>query len=203
MDKSLRKGAVVVFGCLLFLNTAHLLAARAQSAQGDVVDEMNFARQQPGAYAQSLIGDAKALRIAAAQDDDAGAFDEAVVFLKRQPPLPPLRSDEALARAALAHAEFQGPEGSIGHGGPNDESFDERLHRYGVWAGAMAENISYGFRDPREVVRQLIVDSGVPDRGHRENIFNPEFRVAGAACAPHKVYGSMCVIDFIDAPLRR
>jgi len=67
----------------------------------------------------------------------------------------------------------------------------------------MAEDISYGYASPREVVLQLIVDSGVPGRGHRNNIFNPVFRQAGVACGPHRVYGAMCVVDFAGTMLRR
>jgi hypothetical protein len=42
----------------------------------------------------------------------------------------------------------------------------------------------------------LIVDQGVPNRGHRRIIFCPDFTVAGAARGPHARYGAMCVIDF-------
>ncbi len=67
----------------------------------------------------------------------------------------------------------------------------------------MAEDISYGYSTPSEVVRQLIVDSGVPGRGHRDNIFNPVLRSAGVACGPHPAYGAVCVVDFTGALMRR
>ncbi len=201
MGKSFCKGAAVL-SCCVFVVTVLAAVARAQSVESGVLDELNFARQTPGAYAQSLLRDAALLRAEAAKDDDAGAFDEAVDFLRKQGPLPPLRGDDALAGAALAHAQTQGQEGSLGHD-TDTESFDERLERLGVKAAVVAENISYGFTNPRDVVRQLIVDAGVPDRGHRDIIFNPELRVAGVGCAPHKIYGSMCVVDFADAPTRR
>lgn len=71
-----------------------------------------------------------------------------------------------------------------------------RVNRYGGWEKAIAENISYGPSGARDIVVSLIVDDGVPGRGHRQNIFNPDFRAAGTACGPHAVYGTMCVIDF-------
>jgi uncharacterized protein YkwD len=72
-----------------------------------------------------------------------------------------------------------------------------------MWAGMAAENISYGYDDPAGVVRQLIVDSGVPNRGHRANIFSAGYQAAGVGCARHAVYGAMCVIDFAGAIVRR
>ena len=52
-------------------------------------------------------------------------------------------------------------------------------------------------------MRQLIVDSGVPNRGHRLNIFSRGYQAAGVGCARHSVYGAMCVIDFAGAIVQR
>jgi uncharacterized protein YkwD len=70
------------------------------------------------------------------------------------------------------------------------------MGRYGQWIGFAGENIYYGARDARGIVCGLIVDSGVSGRGHRKNLFNPAFAVAGVACGPHASYGAMCVMDF-------
>jgi uncharacterized protein YkwD len=59
-----------------------------------------------------------------------------------------------------------------------------------------AENITYGRHSAREIVLALIVDDGVHGRGHRKNIFNPTYDVAGAAYGPHARFGSVCSIDF-------
>jgi uncharacterized protein YkwD len=70
------------------------------------------------------------------------------------------------------------------------------MARFGKWSGRAGENIDYGQHDARGTVVRLIVDAGVSGRGHRKNIFNSTFRVAGAAAGYHATYGSMCVIDF-------
>jgi uncharacterized protein YkwD len=120
----------------------------------------------------------------------------------RQTPLPPLRADDRLAASALAHVAEQGPVGAVGHDSENGEAFDERIRRHGVEAESSAENIAYGPRDAADVVRELIIDSGVPDRGHRRNIFHAEFQSAGVTCGSHRDYDTMCVMDFAGAPLR-
>jgi uncharacterized protein YkwD len=47
-------------------------------------------------------------------------------------------------------------------------------------------------------VIMLVIDDGVPDRGHRRNLFNDQFQVAGAAIGPHRAYGEMTVVDLAD-----
>jgi uncharacterized protein YkwD len=46
------------------------------------------------------------------------------------------------------------------------------------------------------VVIGLLVDDGVPSRGHRHNILSADARFAGVGCGHHTEYGTMCVIDF-------
>ena len=87
----------------------------------------------------------------------------------------------------------------------------DRLARYGQIQHTAGENIDYGNTDPVIIILQLIIDDGgtnyeisfsililvkVPNRGHRTNIYNPQFRVVGIALGPHKVYGHSCCMDF-------
>jgi len=163
------------------------LAARLDEA---VLDELNFARARPAEYARELRRDLH-------RSDDPAAVEEAIRFLERQAALPPLDSDRRVAAAARQHAQAQGGRGDVGHGAAG--GLGQRLRDQGVWAGLSAENISYGFDDARDVVRQLIIDSGVPGRGHRRNIFATGYQLVGVACGPHRAYGFMCVIDFAGA----
>jgi uncharacterized protein YkwD len=182
-------------GSLLLSPAAH--AARLDDA---VLDELNFARTRPADYARELRQQVLAPRrdsYSGASNDDSADVEEAIDFLERQPPLPPLEPDTRIEAAARDHTRSQGPRGDVGHGAPG--ALGQRLREHGVWAGLSAEDISYGQDDPRDVVRQLIVDSGVPGRGHRRNIFAASYRLAGVACGPHRAYGVMCVIDFAGA----
>ena len=200
MVNSLKVGAIGLV-CLLLLSA--FAGADERSLDSDVLNELNLARTQPKAYARALEDAANyRWRVSGAYDDPV-AFEEAVEFLERQHSLAPLGPDPALEGAALAHAQYQGDQGTFGHEGPGGETLGERLRRHGAFASLMAEDISYGYASPREVVLQLIVDSGVPGRGHRNNIFNPAFRQAGVACGPHRVYHAMCVVDFAGSMMRR
>lgn len=184
--------APALAGLLLLVLTPATQAATLTTSRLDdaVLDELNFARARPAEYARELR---RELRNA----DDPAAVEDAIDFLERQSPLPPLKGDRRIAAAAYQHTIAQGARGDVGHGAAG--ALGQRLRGQGVWAGLSAENISYGYDDPRDVVRQLIVDSGVPNRGHRRNIFATGYQLAGVSCGPHRAYGHMCVIDFAGA----
>lgn len=200
-----RLSATPALAGLLLLLAAAPAPAAARGLDDAVLDEINYVRQHPRQYARELQRIDAAWRPDAPRyaADDPQDVEEAVDFLMRQPPLPPLRRDERLSEAAFDHAATQGPRGQLGHAGPRGETLGQRLQRRGLWAGLSAENISYGYDDPEGVVRQLIIDRGVPNRGHRMTIFGHGYQAAGVGCARHSVYGAMCVIDFAGAIVQR
>jgi uncharacterized protein YkwD len=128
------------------------------------------------------------------------AVDEAVDFLEKVDPIPGvIRFSEGLHEAARDHVLDQGPSGQTGHVGVNGSTMGERIRRHGQQGSLIGEVINYGEETARMTVIQLVIDDGVPDRGHRTNIFNPAFQVAGAAIGPHKTYGAMTVVDMADS----
>lgn len=187
-------------GCALFLTAANDRA----SIEDQVLDRINFARQHPREYAEQLRdyrsyfeGDLLFLPgdpNGAITHEGTDAVDEAIDFLERQAPLPPLRRGDLLELAAQDHADQQGPIGGMGHVSRDGASPGERVRRLGgdIYVG---ENISYGYDRADAVVRQMIVDDGVRGRGHRALIFNAELRYAGVGCGGHRRFGYMCVVD--------
>ena len=159
---------------------------RAGDMDRRILAEMNLARTQPQAYAA----------IVARSASESGAAAEAVRFLERATPLPPLIHSGGLGQAAASHVADQGSTGGFGHAGRDGARSFERIARYGEWQGAVGENIDYGTSDARAIVVRLIIDKGVVGRKHRANIFNRTYRVAGIAAGPHMRYGAMCVMDF-------
>jgi uncharacterized protein YkwD len=184
-------------------------ASAPTSVERDIVAELNFARTQPRRYAARLReyrryfrgkivrypGKPEGLRTA----EGVSAVNEAIAFLERQQPVDPLASAPLLARAAADHVTQQGPLGAVGHYSANGENPRDRVRRRGG-GNYVAETITYGPPSAIEVVRQLIVDDDVPNRGHRRTVFAAEMRFVGVACGPHKVYRVMCVAEFARKP---
>jgi len=175
---------------VLLLSFLLPLLCRA-SDDSAILDELNFARTRPQEYAAILDVTMSTIPWA-----DQRCVAEAEAFLRRQHPLPPLQSATGLVMSARDQAADQAASGEIGHRGSDGASPWARMARWGQWTGRAGEAISYGYSDARSIVSTLIVDQGVPNHGHRHNIFCRDFRVAGSACAPHPRYGAMCVIDF-------
>ena len=187
-----------------------LLIATGAGAEPDgmarqMLAETNLARTAPRRYAGHLqemrsLYHGKAYRMPGSgavlmTSEGVAALEEAISFLSKQKPLPPLAWSQGLAEAAADLVRDQGKAGEVGHDG-NSGGMQKRIESHGKWGGRIAENIGYGPDTARFMVISLIIDDGVPDRGHRKNIFNPDFQVAGAACGPHPVYRIMCVMDF-------
>jgi len=155
-----------------------------------VVRELNLARENPGLYA-SFVAESRPSHMI----EHGRAVDEAVRFLKKARSLPPLTLSSGMSRAAADHCAEQ-VDGRLGHDGNDRSSPGDRISRYGTWSVTWGENISYSRKTAREVVLALLIDDGVRSRGHRKNIFNPKFNVAGAAFGPHARYRTVCTIDF-------
>jgi uncharacterized protein YkwD len=179
-------------------------ASDRPSLETQVLARINFARQHPREYADELREYRGYFegRLLYLPGDDNGvvtnegtdAVDEAIDFLERQTPLPPLRRGDLLELAARDYADEQGTTGTSGHVSSDGASPGERVRRLGgdIYVG---EGISYGLDRADAIVRQMIVDDGVRARGHRALLFNAGYRYAGVGCGEHRRFGYMCVVD--------
>jgi uncharacterized protein YkwD len=170
-----------------------------------LLDEINAARTNPRAYAQALRGEIVRFHDLIYQSpghedletvEGAAAVKEAIADLEARAPAPPLTADSAIAQAAFRLVADQGHKGGVGHVDSRNARLSDRLEAAGVWANTMAEDIAYGPSEPREAVRELIVDDGVPDRAHRKAIFDATLTRVGYAGGPHPEMGWVWVIDF-------
>jgi uncharacterized protein YkwD len=131
--------------------------------------------------------------------EGVAAVDEAVRALRAAAPAPLLATSPGLCLAARDLAVDQARSGLIGHDGSDGSTMQSRIESHGKWFGTIAENISYGYGDGSDVVMRLVVDDGVPSRGHRHNTLNPALRVVGVACGGHPEWGQVCVVDLAGA----
>ena len=176
--------------------------------QSAILDQLNALRSDPSGYAEKLMSrrkyyHGKLLELPGETpimtSEGVSALNGAVKDLRAAKPLPTLTLSAGLTKAARDHVEDIGPRGMLSHTGSNGSTPAQRDRRYVNGMHLTGECISFGPRDPESVVVSLVVDDGVPSRGHRELLLNPGFHKAGIACGPHKKFGWMCVIDLADS----
>jgi uncharacterized protein YkwD len=194
-----------VFITLLLITTPVYAASGLERV---ILQELNVARTQPDAYIRylehyrSLFKD-KTYRQPGTNflirtEEGPAAVDEAIAFLRRQRPLSPLRWADGLARSGAELVRAQAKSRETGHGSGR-MAMAKRIQRHGTWTIAIGEAISYGpyvADRGRDVIAQLLVDDGVPSRGHRKALFDKDYRLAGVSCGPHPTFETACVIDF-------
>lgn len=128
------------------------------------------------------------------------AVSEAIQYLKNQSAVNPLKWNSHIYKACQDHVNDIGPKGLIQHDSSDGKTgVKERLRKYGNVISCYGENLSFHCEEAVEIMLQLIVDDGVPNRGHRENIFNPEFNVVSCFTGTHKDFNSMTVVDYAGA----
>ena len=128
------------------------------------------------------------------------AVEECIRALSSTRPVKPLSPSKALSSAAKAHVLDTGPKGIVGHTGSDGSSALVRIQRRDKTLRAIAETISYGKGEARGIIESLVVDDGVSSRGHRNIILTPEYDSVGPSIGSHTRYGSVCVIDYANAP---
>ena len=170
----------------------------------DIIDELNRARTNPDRYATSLEGDLRYYRgnlFRRPEDESAlqtregtAAAVEAIRVLRKTKPLSALRPSNGLTLGARDHVRDQAPRGLMNHKGTDGTMAWDRVSRYGQWQTKVSENMTFGPASARDVITALLIDDGIRDRGHRKNILDPEIRIVGVSCAPHKTYRLMCDI---------
>jgi len=170
--------------------------------EGAVLAELNRARSDPAGFADSLREWRGLYRgtlivrpgsVTYRTVEGPAPVDEAITFVERHRQGRRLAPAPVLTAAAADHQAEQRATGDVGHDGTDGSTPADRVRRRGGdrWVG---EVIAYGADNPADIVRQLVVDDGVGDRGHRRLLFDPSLRYAGVSCGAHPVYRYMCVI---------
>lgn len=172
----------------------------------EVIFEINKMRSNPAKYAAEYLEPLIAYYngvdfkfpgdLTLRTQEGISALKECIAVLKTAEPAPVLIPDEELSKAADDHVNDQSSRGGTGHYGYDNSGVKERIERYGKWHKRIAENIAYGDISPRQVVIYLLIDDGVPSRGHRQVFLQKDFRLVGVAVGVHPRFNKMCVMDF-------
>lgn len=174
--------------------------------ENEVLAEMNLLRSNPSDYAEKYVKplfneDDPIIRTRFFKTEGKRVLRETYKRLHNTEPLPLLKPNRGLTLAASDHAVDQSKNGKTGHKGSDGSLHTQRMERYGRWKGLSGvfqtgENIAYGYDNAHDMVLALVIDDGVPDRGHRENLLNARYFYCGIAKANHPVYQTLCVITY-------
>ncbi len=185
------------------LNTA-ATASYLSDEEKNMILAMNLIRYNPSRYAELYVQEAigyyrgmefhyPGLGYTLRTREGVAPARELYQELKQASPCPIFYPCKGLSKAARSHANYQSRNGQTGHEGQGGTR--ARIERQGIWIERIAENITYGHSSAHLAVLGLMIDDGVPDRGHRKNMLNEVISVAGVAWATHPRYqGGVYVI---------
>jgi uncharacterized protein YkwD len=175
----------------------------------DVILEMNKVRTNPKKYAELYIQPQARYfngknysvpgQITIVTEEGVAAVNNCVTALNRVNSVGVLTPEIGMSLAAKDHVTDQSKTGQTGHNGSDRSTPDIRMKRYGVFSGSMiggGENIAYGNTAGRDIVCSLLIDDGVPSRGHRTNIMNRAYTQTGVAFGTHSQYRTSCTITY-------
>jgi uncharacterized protein YkwD len=167
-------------------------AAYLTDIEKDVILEMNKVRSDPKKYAELYIQP----MLQYSTGEGKKAEEECITALSKINSVALLTPELGLSRAAKDQTTDQGKTGRVGHDGSDRSMPDTRMSRYGRGYNTWGENISYGQTSARDIITQLLIDLGVPSKGHRANIMNKDFTQTGVSVGTHSTYRTMCVLDY-------
>jgi uncharacterized protein YkwD len=176
----------------------------------DVILEMNKVRTDPKKYAELYIqpllryysGKNYSVpgKITIVTQEGSPAVNGCITALNKASSVGILTPEKGLSLAAKDHVTDQSKTGQTGHNGSDRSTPETRMKRYGVFSGSwtLGENIAYGETTGRNIVCQLLIDDGVPNRGHRTNIMNKSFTQTGVGYGTHTQYRTSCTITYAN-----
>lgn len=172
----------------------------------EIIHELNKVRSNPKQFADEYLEELQAYfdgkvftypgRTPIMTKEGVAPLKECIEILKKTEGMSMLKPSDGLSKASALLTSDQQKKGGIGHISSNGSTPENRAKRYGEWNFCLAENIAYGSFDARQIVISLLIDDGVLDRSHRNNILDPCFQFVGVSFGNHPTYQSVCVMDF-------
>jgi uncharacterized protein YkwD len=180
------------------LNTG-LNATYMQSDEKRMLLEINFVRAHPSVYAllvEQYLHDQSQSPFGL-DSDDYQAGTELIAELRKLNPMPILQPDQCVYKAARAHGLDSQRRGFFSHTGSDKSDPWDRILKECPQYTTGNENGVGGFStNPRNHVISLLIDSGVPSRGHRYNMLNPSWKFGACFRYDDKKYKNFWVQNF-------
>ena len=165
------------------------------SFEEQLVNKINQFRANPKGYAKKIneyvqYFKGNTLKIPGTKrgidtEEGAAAYIEAVDFLAKQEGIDPLEPSKGLGRICadfMEKAENLNPE-EIGN-----IDLEEIIKKYGKFKGDLNRAIDFGGEDPEQVLINLIVCDGDPNRGNRESLLSTDLKKIGIKHCKHSTY---------------
>lgn len=148
-----------------------------------MIDEINLVRSNPKGYIPFVEDYVNHLRseidggspMSKFYQDEIKAALELINELQNTSPLSQLKPHEGVYVAAKNHGKDMITSGNFGHVG-SDGSFPwDRVLKYANDLSDGNENLVGGPYEIRQAILILLIDAGIPDRGHRKTLLNPNW----------------------------
>jgi len=111
-------------------------------------------------------------------EDESEAIASLIADLKKTPPLTILKPDKGIYEAVKSYAKDQDKHAwELKHIGSDGSWPWDRIRKFSPGMAEGNENIASRFPQPtvRQVIIQLLVDTGIPGYGHRYNLLDPRW----------------------------
>ena len=154
-----------------------------KASENSMLAEINLMRADPPAYVAQIE-----TYLMAVQNDpswntsyknaEMEAGKELIELLRKTPKLSQLKESEGLYKAAVKHGKDVQKQSKITHQGADGTQPFDRIQKYAPTMVDGSENLVSGATDFRDGLIVLLVDSGVPGKGHRVNLLSPKWQYA-------------------------
>lgn len=149
----------------------------------EMIDEINLLRQNPSGYVPYVQEYIMSMEKEIQKDpsmanmylDEISTAYELIKTLRITDPLSTLRPHEGVYDAAKIHGQDLRKNTQFGHIGSDGSYPWDRIIKAAPDLSDGNENLVGGPYEVRQAVILLLVDAGIPDRGHRKTLLNPHW----------------------------
>ena len=149
----------------------------------EMIAEINYLRSDPKAYikhVETYIEEQKQHKANGTgfgnENEEIKTAKELIAQLKKTPRLSILKPHKGVFKAAKTHGIEGKKKGSLDHQGKNGSWPWDRVKKYAPDLIDGNENLVGGPSSIQTAVMILLVDTGIPNRGHRKTLLNPDWK---------------------------